>query len=205
MPSPAKAIVPGLLVLASVSLATCAQAPPDLSAQWLDPADSAQTGFGRPSRAGFADNLPDDRPEISAATGGKAVDAGFLAVTRVTIHAQTLPRAQVPALVNQGALKVAVSYWNARGLQEDWSQGPVRVTWTLHAADTSPELSTNGPALTSGDSVLAVPGSTFRVVYPLPEASRPTSWGILEGAVRLPNGKSFDFREKVVRRSPWLP
>jgi hypothetical protein len=205
MPRPAKAIVPGLLALASVSLATCAQPPADLAVQWLDPADSAQTGFGRPSRAGFADNLPDDRPETSAATGGKAVDAGFQAVSRVTIDAQTLPRAQAPGLVNQGALKVAVSYWNVRGLQEDWSKGPVRVIWTLHAGDTSPELSTNGPMITSGESVLEVPGSTFRVVYPLPEASRPTSWGILEGAVRLPNGKSFDFREKVVRRSPWVP
>jgi hypothetical protein len=196
-------MVPMLLAGASVSLATCTLPPNNLGVRMLDPRDSSQTGFGRQSRAGFADRLPDDRPEVSATTGGKPVDSAFQDVDRVAVEAQTQPRDQAPA--GQGALKVALSYWNARGLRESWRGGPVRVTWTLYAGDTSRELTTNGPAISSGESYLDTPGSTFKVTYPLPETDKPTSWGILQGAVRLPNGRTFDFREKVVRRSPWLP
>jgi hypothetical protein len=197
------AIVPMLLAVASVSLTTCSTPPPGFGVRWLDPAESAQTGFGRPSRAGFPDLLPDDRPEISAATGGKPVDAHFLDVVRVTVHPETLKRELAPA--GQGALKVGLAYWNPRGLKETWEDGTVRVQWTLYAGDSSRELTTNGPMIASGESYLDTPGSTFKVTYPLPETDKPTSWGILQGTVRLPNSRTFDFREKVVRRSPWVP
>lgn len=203
MTRPTKAIVPSLLALASVSLATCASPPPTLQRLGLAPSESSQTGFGRSSRAGFPDLLPDDRPEVSAATGGRPVDATFLAIDRVSVHPMTLKRDQAPE--GQGAIRVALSYWNARGLKENWDEGTVRVNWTLYAADTSPELTTNGPMISSGESFLDTAGSMFKVTYPLPEKDKPASMGILQGFVRLPNGRSFDFREKVVRRSPWVP
>lgn len=203
MTRPTKAMVPLLLALASVSLATCACPPPNWGTRGLAPADSVQTGFGRPSRAGFPDLMPDDRPEVSAATGGKPVDAAFPAIVRVTLQPMTLKRDQAPA--GQGAIRVTLSYWNARGLKEHWQTGTVRVFWTLYAADTSPELTTNGPAITTGDSYLDTADSLFKVTYPLPDTDRPPSMGILQGTVRLPDGRSFDFREPVVRRSPWVP
>jgi hypothetical protein len=203
MTRPLKAMVPLLFALASVSLATCASPPPTLQRLGLAPAESSQTGFGRPSRAGFPDLLPDDRPEVSAATGGKPMDATFLDIDRVSVQPMTLKRDQAPA--GQGAIRVTLSYWNARGLKENWREGTVRVNWTLYAADSSPELTTNGPMISSGESYLDTASSIFKVTYPLPETDKPAAMGILQGNVRLPNGRNFDFREKVVRRSPWVP
>ena len=189
-----------------LAIAACAPQPgaPALSLAALPPEETVQTGFGEFSRAGQADNLPDwRRTEVSTATGGKPVPAIFSDITAITVEPQTLPTRLSPG--GQGSLQVAIGYWNARGLRQSWERGPVTVSYQLFASDDSRGTSATGAQITSGDAVLAVPGSTFRVQYPLPEQRDPPSYGILQGSVRLPNGTAFPFRQTVVRRSRWVP
>ncbi|MBC7543655.1 MAG: hypothetical protein H7338_13085 [Candidatus Sericytochromatia bacterium] len=208
MSRPVSAIVASFAVLASVSITTCAVPQPagrdPFMVQQVSPEESVQTGFGEFARAGLPDNFPDwRRNAVSAGSRGRPVQAVFDEITGITVDAQPQGKAQNAA--GQGALQVAIHYRNPRGMRQAWDKGPVTVSWALFAGDGSRQLSSNGPLITRGDAVLAVPGSTFIVPYPLPEQADPPSYGILQGEVRLPNGRNVDFREKVVRRSKWVP